>query len=206
MQLYQSVGFEVRVLILINRKGVTLRRTLTIFIVAVLCIIAGCNGGNAVEKELFTIDFHEGQTLRYKFVSTRSVVVNWGRVGKGRRNVKDKVDKFFESMDTIVAYTPVEIDPYGLTTVKATCESVTVKRNPQKSRRRDPAEGFAGKTFTFTVGPAGKIADYSQLRKLLAEVGKKAYRQGPRGGKIKDLDMIVYFVATQWYCWDPACI
>ena len=100
----------------------------------------------------------------------------------------------------VIAYTPIKIDPYGLTTIEATCKSVKVAKS--KRQRKDAVEYLAGKTFTFTVGPTGKIEDYSQLDKLLKDLGKKVFL--PNTGKVrtKDADMICDFVETQWFLWD----
>ena len=96
-----------------------------------------------------------------------------------------------------MAYTPIEINPYGLTTVKAVCESVKVARS--KGPGRDAVETLAGRTFTLAVGPTGKIEDYSQLDELLKETGKKVFRANT---DIKEPDMIGDVVATQWFLWD----
>ena len=61
---------------------------------------------------------------------------------------------------------------------------------------------FAGKTFAFTVGPTGKIEDYSQMDRVIKNVGLKAFRADTRKGKIKDPDIIGDFTATQWFLWD----
>jgi hypothetical protein len=103
-------------------------------------------------------------------------------------------------MDMVVAYTPVELKPYGLTTIKAKCESVKINRS--KGRRRDAVESLAGKTFTFTIDPIGKIEDYSQLDSLIRETGNKAFRSDTSRGRIKDPDMISDFIASQWFLWD----
>jgi hypothetical protein len=99
-----------------------------------------------------------------------------------------------------MAYTPIEIDPYGLTTVKAVCESVKVARS--KGPGKDAVDNLAGRTFTLAVGPTGKIEDYSQLDQLLKEIGKKAFREDTSQGRIKEPDMIGDVVATQWFLWD----
>lgn len=99
-----------------------------------------------------------------------------------------------------MSYTPIEIDPYGLTKVKAACESVKVTRS--KSTGRDAVETLAGKTFILAVGPTGKIEDYSQLDELLKELGKKVFRANTDQGRIKEPDMIGDVVATQWFLWD----
>jgi len=107
-------------------------------------------------------------------------------------------------MDMVVAFTPIEVDPYGLTTIKATCESVNVKRTSRGARRgaREAVKSLPGKSFTFTVQPTGKMEDCSQLDALIKEIGEKAFRPHSRQGRIKEPDMISDFVATQWFLWD----
>jgi hypothetical protein len=174
--------------------------------VVVLTALAGCEPAASQkqlpgkEKYLLTIDFRAGQTLRYKFVSSREMTVGWDAPqspsGSGRR----AADKSSESVEIVVSYTPVEIDPYGFTTIRATCESVKVARS--RGPRQDVVENFAGRTFTLAVGPTGRIQDYSQLDELIKEVGKKAFRANTDQGRIKEPDMINDFVATQWFLWD----
>ncbi|MHC4106037.1 MAG: hypothetical protein ACYSR9_13930, partial [Planctomycetota bacterium] len=89
---------------------------------------------------------------------------------------------------------------YGLTKIEAACKSVTVTRS--KGLHKDPAEYLTGRTYTFSVGPNGKIEDYSQLDKLLKEAGKKAFITKADGGRIKQADMISDFIASQWFLWD----
>ncbi|MHC4645589.1 MAG: hypothetical protein ACYTBJ_08800 [Planctomycetota bacterium] len=180
-------------------------------LLAVLAGLLGCNGqsrnGQLPEKgkQLLTVDFKQGQPLRYKFVSSRAMTLSWGTVEGGRGGPRETVDKFSESMDMVVSYMPVEVDPYGLTTIKATCESVKVKRTAPRSGRvpKDAVESLPGKTFTFTVHPSGKIEDYSKLDDLIKQIGEKAFRPRSRQGRIKEPDMIGDFVATQWFLWDP---
>lgn len=109
-------------------------------------------------------------------------------------------------MDMVVAYTPIEVDPYGLTTIKATCKSVKVSRTSSGTGRqgasKDAVKSLPGKSFTFTVDSTGKIEDYSQLEKLIKEIGEKAFRPKSKRGRIKEPDMIGDFTATQWFLWD----
>lgn len=183
-----------------------MKTTPIILTIVVLSIFPGC--GLIAEnkeplsdgKELFTVDFQNGQTLRYKFVSSRDIIVDWDPTGKMSKSGKSTPNKSSESMEIIIAYTPIKIDPYGLTTIQANCETVKVARS--RGPRTDAVEHLAGKTFTFTVGPAGKVEDYSQLDGLIREIGKKAFRENTRSGRIKEPDMICDFVATQWFLWD----
>ncbi len=177
-----------------------MKSVLTIIAVLGLSVLAGCNG--AGERNFFTVDFQEGQILRYKFVSSRNISLDWEPAKSESRAGKGRVDKSSESMEMVVAYTPTEVNPYGLTAIKASCESVKTRRSSSADRRRDAAGSFTGKTFIFTVDPAGRIEDYSQLDKLVKEIGKKAFKTKSRGGRIKEPDMIGDFIAAQWFLWD----
>ncbi|MHC4497676.1 MAG: DUF6263 family protein [Planctomycetota bacterium] len=183
---------------------------LKILMAAALGLLVGCNGTvDGIKplgkgRELLTVDFEEGRTLRYRFVSKREISLNWGKVEGGANRGKDTIDKSSELMDMDVSYTPIKVDPYGLTTIKATCRSVNVKRSPSKARRRtkDAVTNLAGKTFTFTVRPTGQMEDRSELDKLIKEIGKKAFRSNTRRGRIKEPEMIGDFIASQWFLWD----
>jgi hypothetical protein len=150
--------------------------------------------------ELLTVDFQPGQTLRYKFISSREIIVDLDATAQESRSGRTASDKSSESLEIIMAYIPIDIDPYGPTTVKAVCESAKVTRS--KGPSRDAAESFAGKTFTISVGPTGMIEDYSQLDTLLKELGRKAFRANTGRGRIKEPDMIGDVIATQWFLWD----
>lgn len=176
-----------------------LRTILTIFVVFAVSILAGCNGA-APTGELLTVDFQQGQTLRYKFVSSRDILVDWEPGKTSTKRGKDSTSKSLESMEMVVTYAPVEVEPYGLTTVKATCESVKVKRT--KQTQKDAVESLRGRSFMFTVNAAGKIEDYSQLDELVRELGEKAFDRSTKKGRIKNPDMISDFVAGQWFLWD----
>jgi len=183
-----------------------LKTALAMMTAVVVSVLAGCESGPGVKepsinnKELLTVDWQDSQRLEYKFISRREIILDWDPTGKLSQSDKSAPDKSAESMEMVVAYTPIKIDPYGLTTVEATCKSVKVVRS--KGPRKDAVEHLAGKTFTFTVGPTGKIEDYSQLDELVKEVGKKAFFTDANGNRIKEPDMICDFIATQWFLWD----
>jgi hypothetical protein len=103
-------------------------------------------------------------------------------------------------MEITMVYKPIEVDPYGLATVEARCESVKIARS--KGPRTDAVQSLAGKTFTLKVGPTGGIEDYSQLDRLLKEIGEKAFHTSDERGRVKDPEMTADFVATQWFLWD----
>jgi len=140
---------------------VKLKTALTILMIVIMSISGGCKPGVGVKepsiknKELLTVDWQDGRSLEYKFVSRREITLDWDPTGKLSKSDKSTPDKSTESMEMVVAYTPIKIDPYGLTTVEATCKSVKVARS--KGQQKDAVEHLAGKTFTFTVGPTGTI-------------------------------------------------
>ena len=183
-----------------------MKTVLTIITVLGLSILAGCQGAGEEAKllsagrELLTVDFYKGHTLRYKFVSSREIDINWGQDKSTAQPGQGMLDKQSESTEMVVAYTPIEVDPYGLSTIEATCESVKVKRS--KGPKKDAVEYLPGKTFTLKVGSTGKIEDYSQLDELIREIGKKAFRADSKQGRIKEPDLIDDFTATQRFLWD----
>jgi len=159
---------------------------------------------NENDKVLLTVDFQQGKTLEYKFVSRREITIEWDPERKMSRPGAKSAETITESLDVVVAYEAVEVDPFALTTIKATCKSVRVSRskNPAGSGRKDAVEYLTGKSYTFKIGPTGKIEDNSELDKLLKEIGEKAFRPGTERGRIKEADMISDFIATQWFLWD----
>ncbi len=152
------------------------------------------------EKLLLTVDFKRDQTFRYKFLSSREVTIELGSPENAGRPGRYTSDKTTESAEYIVAYTPIEVNPFGISIIRAVCESMKVTRS--KGRSRDAIESLAGKSFVFTVGPTGKIEDYSELDRLLKDIGEKAFQFDPGRGRIKEPDMIGDFVVTQWFLWD----
>jgi hypothetical protein len=189
-------------------KGVQLRTVITFLIVLCLGILTGCapKGGTiktAVPKQpkvLLTVDFNDTQTLRCKFVSHREIAITWEPSKTGTEQAQPTIGNSSETMEMVVSYTPLKINTYGLTTIKATIDSVQVRRSDDT--RPDAVEQFAGKAYTFKVGPTGKIEDNSQLNALIKQVGEKAFRPDTSKGRIKEPDMIGDFVATQWFLWD----
>lgn len=172
-------------------------RTIATFLIIIsAALLSGCEG-NAVKKDLLTVDFHQGQTLRYKLISTRDIETNWD---PGKRGAK--VDKSSESVEIVMAYKPVEIQTYGSTTIEGTCESVTAKRKSSKGSQTDAIAYLKDKKFKFTIGPTGKITDDTELRETIQQVGEKAFRPKSKQGRIKEPDLIDDFIAMQWYLWD----
>ena len=179
-------------------------RTKIIVVALIAGIIGGCTSAPSPRKTLLTVDFKPGQTLKYKFVSSRNMTVDWGAM-RGGDPTKTKINKSSESLEMVVSYTPVEVDPYGVSTIRADCESAKAKRTSESARQQnwqEAAETFAGKSWTFTVDARGKIVDGSGFRDALLQAGQRAFRADRSKGLIKDPDMLFDVIATQWFLWD----
>lgn len=179
-----------------------MKTALIILTIVTMAICGGCEPGiqKSSNIELLTIDWQDGRPLEYKFVSTREITIDWDPTGRLTKSDNKPPDKSAESLEMVVTYTPIEINPYGLTTIEAACKSVKVTRS--KGSHKDATEYLTGRTYKFTVEPTGKIEDYSQLDKLLKEAGKKVFITNAGGARIKQADMIGDFIATQWFMWD----
>lgn len=188
-------------------KGAKLRTTITILTLCAICIAAGCNGSQKGKPKeapvILTVDFEEEQTLQYRFVAKRDVTIEWDPEGKMSKGAKSSTETSTETLTIVMAYTPVDVNAFGVSTIKAACKSAQVVRTKRTGAQgKDAAEYFAGKTFNLKIGPTGKIEDASELDEAIKQVGEKAMRQSTKQGRIKDPDMVNDIVATQWFLWD----
>ena len=83
-------------------------------------ICGGCEVGGG--RELLVVAFEAGQQLEYKMVSQREVALTIASKAKNT----SKTDKMSETLDLVMVYKPVEVNPYGLSTIEATCKSAKV--------------------------------------------------------------------------------
>jgi hypothetical protein len=147
---------------------------------------------------LLTVDFEQGKTLRYRFVSERKITVDWDP------NAPDgpgKNEQQTERLEMVVAYTPTAVDPYGASTIQAKCERVEAVRSV-RNYGTDAATRAQGRSFELKVDPRGRVLDPSSLRALLQEMGDAAFAKDTSRGRVKNPDMIGDFVAGQWFLWD----
>ena len=190
-----------------------MRTRITIVVSVVLALSSGCRTRSAGPQAqgtrtsqgsrlLLTVDFEPGRVLRYKFVSHRDITLDWD---PGAATSVNRVQKQSERLELVVAYTPVEVDPYGISTLRAVCESVAIRRTGRPSGQganTDAVTTAQGKAFTLKVDPRGKIVDASDLDRLIRELGAAAFRPDTSRGRIKEPDLIGDFIATQWFLWD----
>ena len=187
----------------------------TVWIVALLLLSAGCHapetgagGATGVQQAarggrvFLTVDFQQGQTLRYKFTSKKNIVVDWDPNAAASTN---RVQEQAETFEMVVAYTPVEVDPFGASTIRAVVESVKAERSGgpgSRSSGADAVQTAQGREFTLKVDPRGKIVEATSLTALIQEMGKHAFRADMSRGRVKEPDMIWDFIAGQWFPWD----
>ena len=157
-------------------------------------------------KVLLTVDFEPNVPLKYNFVCERQISLNLDPSGRYSRGGKSRGSgqNISERLEMEIVYKPIEIDPYGYSTIEATCNSAKVTRTSGDKRgqdKGDAVEFLVGKSFTLKITPTGKIVDYNSLESLAKELGEKAFASSRQRGRIKDADMIMDFVATQWNMW-----
>jgi hypothetical protein len=177
-------------------------------VVAGVCMLAGCQRGAVGPKsgkELLSVDFKQGQILRYKQISERQVQLDFdpgGKISKG--SDKGRLQTTTERLEIIVAYKPVKVDSRGFSTIEATFEQIKPSRSSlsgQQPSSKDATSYLQGKTVTFTISPSGMITDQTGLNEMITQLGEQAF--GGKGGKgIKDPDMIQDFMTLEWMMWD----
>jgi hypothetical protein len=167
-----------------------------------LSLQAGCQ--EKAKKELLVVEFKPAAPLKYKLISQRDITLEL-ESSDPRVKDKNKPQKMSEKLEMDVVYRPLEVDPFGVTTVKGECKSAKVTRQSftGKDSSPDAAEKLAGQTFTIKLSPTGKILDYTSLTNLVQQTGDKAFAENTTARtRIKNPDMLYDFIAMQWYLWD----
>jgi hypothetical protein len=170
-------------------------------------LLAGCQGGlfGGKGKELLSVDFTQGQILRYKQVSERQVQLDFDPSGKMTKGSdKGRIQTTTERLEIVVAYKPKKIDESGFSTIEATFEQVVPSRSllsGQQPSSKDALNYLKGKTVTFAISPSGIITDQSGLNEMITQLGDQAFG-GKSDKSIKDPDMIQDFMSLEWMMWD----
>jgi hypothetical protein len=167
-------------------------------------LLPGCAGPEQGQGELLLVDFKPAQPLTYKFISERDITIT---VDTPSRPDKKTSHDMNERLELVIMFKPLDVKPFGLTTIEATCKSAEVTRKSFTVKGKlpsDAVESLAGKSFTFKVSPIGKIVDHSQFDQLVAEAGEKAFASSrSQQGRVKNPDMMMDFIAFVWHFWDP---
>jgi hypothetical protein len=165
--------------------------------------LGGCGTPPKRGENLLVVNFQKGKTLRYQMTAMRETNLELKSAGSGK--VQGAPQKTAETLELVMAYKPLKVNPFGLTQIECTCQSAKVSRNASTGKTKSPGdaiEKLAGKTFILELSPVGKIEDFKQLEKLLVEIGAAAFDTSRNDMRIKNPDMIYDFIALQWYLWD----
>ena len=170
------------------------------YVSAAVCLcLAGCQ--EAAKSNWLLVSFEKNVPVTYKLTSERTTRID---LTGGDDSKKNRPQTMTESLEMVVTYTPTDVDPFGLTTIEAQCRSVKVKRSSMSGRQSAPdaMEQMAGKTFTFRLSPTGQVAEYTDMERLVRDIGAKAFDTSKQDLRVKNPDMISDFIAMQWYLWD----
>jgi hypothetical protein len=178
-------------------------KTLRLRLVIVGCVLcfAGCqDAAKSPQDNWLLVSFEKDIPITYRMVSERETEID---LTTGDPKKKSRPQTTTEKLELVMVYTPVVVDPFGLSTLKVECESVKVTRSgfSGKQSASDAMESLTGKSFTLDLTPTGKIADISDLERLAAELGKASFSTSKQSARIKNPDMIADFLAMQQYLW-----
>ncbi len=177
-----------------------MRTIITVLSLTALLFSLGCTAPS--ENRFLSVDIPENKPLTYKFTTNREVELNLKGDDAGKKSEKEQSTT--EGAELIITYTPKETDVYGDITLEAECKSVKINRKSLTSRSQretDALKSLEGKKWQFVVNSAGEIQDYSEMDKLVKELGEKSINTAGKR-RIKSPDLIWDFVTTQWFMWD----
>lgn len=163
-------------------------------ILAMIACGAGC-------RTPLALQFKEGEILRYRFVSDRDIAVHWELAKKDSGGTTHTRER----MDLVMAYEVTAVEPNGCSRLRATCESIDVRRtrvDGQVDNQPDAVEGLAGRSFDVVVNREGRYLEHASLEALIKQIAETAFRQDPKQGRVKAPEMIWDFITTQWFLWE----
>jgi len=172
-------------------------------ILPLVLMTAGCrHTGQLPQDTWLLVSFEKGVPITYKMVSERVTEIDLTTSDPSK---KSRPQTMSEKLELVMSYTPMEVDPFGLTTLKAECVSAKVTRSSFSGRKesQDAMETLPGKGFILKLSPTGEIADYSDLERITKELGKESFDKSATQN-IKNPDMLYDFIAMQWFLWDSA--
>lgn len=171
-----------------------------LLISGVLCVV-GCQkpAGASLDNWLL-VSFEEDVPITYKMVSERNTEFD---ITTDDPTKKSRPTTSSEKLELVMVYTPIDVDPFGLSTIKVECKSAKVTRTQSSGQRdiRDAMETLPGKSFTLKLSPTGNLEDTSDLERIAAELGKASFTSSKDARRIKNPDMIGDFLALQQYLW-----
>jgi hypothetical protein len=183
-------------------KGCTVK-IFSFWLIVVGCVLclAGCqDSAKSSPDNWLLVSFEKDVPITYRMVSERTTEID---LTTGDPKKKSRPQTTTEKLELVMVYTPVVVDPFGLSTLKVECESAKVTRSGFSGKRSasDAMETLTGKSFTLKLTPTGKIADITDLERIAAELGEASFSDSKQNTRIKNPDMIGDFLAMQQYLW-----
>ncbi|MHC5098226.1 MAG: hypothetical protein ACYSOL_08915 [Planctomycetota bacterium] len=131
------------------------------------------------------VSFEKDVPITYRMVSERETEID---LTSGDPKKKSRPQTTTEKLELVIVYTPVVVDPFGLSILKVECESVKVTRSgfSGKKSASDAMESLTGKSFTLNLTPTGKMADISDLERIAAELGEASFSKGRQNARKSD--------------------
>ena len=165
-----------------------------------LCFVGCRDSVKSSPDNWLLVSFEKDVPITYRMVSERETEID---LTSGDPKKKSRPQTTTEKLELVIVYTPVVVDPFGLSTLKVECDSVKVTRSgfSGKKSASDAMESLTGKSFTLNLTPTGKMADISDLERIAAELGEDSFSKGRQNTRIKNPDMISDFLAMQQYLW-----
>lgn len=166
----------------------------------VVCF-AGCLPSS--KSDSLFVSFEKDVPVSYKMISERHTKIDLTDADPSK---KSRPQTTQEKLELVMVYTPLAVEQFGVTTLKADCQSVRAQRSgfSGKVEKKDAIEKLAGKSFILKVSPTGQIVDHSDLERVAAEVANASFESGRSGMRIKNPEMINDFLAMQQFLWDAA--
>lgn len=171
-----------------------------LMISGMVCVVGCQQPAGAPQDNWLLVSFEKDVPITYKMVSERDTEFD---VTADDPAKKTRPTKISEKLELVMVYTPIDVDPFGLSTINVECTSATVTRTQSSGKQnvRDAMETLPGKSFTLKLSPTGNLEDISDLERIAAELGKASFTGTKDTARIKNPDMIGDFLALQQYLW-----
>lgn len=173
-------------------------------LVIIGCVLfwAGCQeSAKSPLDNWLLVSFEKDVPITYRMVSERETEIDL-TTSDPKKKSRPQTTK--ERLELVMVYTPIVVDPFGLSTLNVECKSAKVTRSgfSGKQSTSDAVEKLPGNSFTLKLTPTGKIADISDLERIAVKLGEASFTSNKQGTRIKNPDMINDFLAMQQYLWD----
>lgn len=166
----------------------------------VLCLF-GCQPSVSSDR-LLLVSFVEDEPITYQMTAERETEID---LTTGDPSKKSKPQFTTEKLELLMVYKPVDVNPFGLTTIEVTCKKANVTRSGFSGNKSpmDAMQGLATRSFTLKLSPTGDIVDTSDLERMVKELATQSFSGNESSRTIKNPDMIADFLALQQMLWSP---